>query len=155
MSKLYVASLIILNPRDISSYDNKIKTYHSEEILVKKTLFGYEEVFTNHPLYKTNALRRNYFGDDDIYMFIIEDSSIYKNLKKGQMQFVLDKNLSFPLKEAEEKDAKKYIENFETSALKRYYDQQQAEQEAEIEERKREKQSKKEAKRLIKESKYN
>ena len=36
MAKLYVTNLIILNPRDISSCDNKIKTYDSEKILVKK-----------------------------------------------------------------------------------------------------------------------
>ena len=38
MAKLYVTNLIILNPRDISSCDNKIKTYDSEKILVKKNI---------------------------------------------------------------------------------------------------------------------
>ena len=71
------------------------------------------------------------------------------------MQFVLDINKSFPLKEAEKKDAKRYIEEFENTALKKYYDKQESELEAEIAERKRAKNSKKEAKILIKESKYN
>lgn len=155
MAKLYVANLVILNPRDISSCDNKIKTYDSETILVKKTLFGYEEVFTKHMLYKTDALRRNYGVDDYMYMFIIGDSYIYKNLKEGKMQFVLDKNKSFPLKEAEEKDAKKYIDNFEKSAIKRYYDQQEEALAAERAEIERKIASKKRAKKLIKESKYN
>ena len=71
------------------------------------------------------------------------------------MQFVLDINKSFPLKEAEKKDAKRYIEEFENTALKKYYDKQESELEAEMAERKRAKNSKKEAKILIKESKYN
>ena len=51
MAKLYVTNLIILNPRDISSCDNKIKTYDSEKILVKKNIIWLWRSF-----YKTSVI---------------------------------------------------------------------------------------------------
>ena len=155
MAKLYVAKLVILNPNDLSSCSNKLQTYETEHILVKRKMFGYQEVFTKHGLHKKDVIKESQSWDNDVYPFIIVSDEIYNRLKEGQMQFVLDRTRSFPMREAEEKDAKKYIKEFENSTLKKYYEQEDVEINAEIEERKREKASKKAAKRLIKESKYN
>ena len=59
--------------------------------------------------------------------------------------------MSFPLREAEEKDAQDYIAKFDSSTLKRYIDKQEEQERAIEEEHQRQKRSRNKAKVLIKE----
>ena len=49
MSKLYTVNLIVVKPENIQK-NNSITKFESEHIIVKKTPFGYQEVFTKHIL---------------------------------------------------------------------------------------------------------
>ena len=57
MKKYYTAYMIILDPKNLNNSDITI-TY--ENVIVEKTIFGYQEIFTNHKffIYK-NALEKN------------------------------------------------------------------------------------------------
>ena len=52
MPKLYVAKLIVLRPIDLRYARDEIEDYESEDILVRRTPFGYQEVFTKFNLKK-------------------------------------------------------------------------------------------------------
>lgn len=148
MSKLYVAKMIVLHPCDLSEYNNGIR-YCSEDIIVKRVPFGYKEVFTNHIFHPKKILEVNYQSNRTSYPYEICDRSTERNLRSGLKQFVLDTNKSFPIREADEIDVKNYIDNFETSSLKRYYDDQEAKNKAEIERKNKDKESKQKAKMLV------
>ena len=146
MSKLYVARMIVLDPNNIHRYSNALSKYSTEEILVKKGFFGYQEVFTGfYFLWFEKSVDMNYDYNRHDYPFVVLDYSIVLNLRLGHKQFVLDSFKNFPLREALEKDVEEYIARFETSSLKLYCD--------EVEKKQQEKQniksSKKKARQLV------
>ena len=151
MSKLYVTNLVILDPNNYTIINNGIKSVELESIIVKRVPFGYEEVFTKTFFSKQNAIVKNDTYNNDKYKFKICSPSIVKRLRDEETVFLIDKDMSFPLREAEEKDAQDYIAKFDSSTLKRYIDKQEEQERAIEEEHQRQKRSRNKAKVLIKE----
>ena len=148
MTKLYVTNLTTLYPSDLGP-GNTIRTATSDEILVKKTLFGYKEVFTNHPLTVKKILKINLGGPAYEYSYIVSDMDVLSALQQGKMQFVLDED-KCAFREAEEKDALTIIDSFEKTALSRYYENKAEKVEDAVSERQRVRASRKKAKQLVK-----
>lgn len=138
MAKLYVAKMLILEPSNYG-YNKEISGYKTEEVIVRRVPFGYKEVLTNH----------FFINGEKISGKTVSDLIVAGNLCSGFTQFILDDNLSFPLREADEKDAKDYVDRFETSTLKAYYDEQARRKEEIQAEKTRQKESKKKAKQII------
>lgn len=148
MAKLYVTNLIIIHPSDLGTAKG-IRNYKTEQILVEKTLFGYREVFTKHPLKVKKVLEKNLGYRYDEYPNVVIDPEVHRGLEDGEIQFVLDERKCC-FSKAEEIDAKKIVSNFEMSSLNRYYKQKKEKKENEEQERKRVINSRKKAKQLVK-----
>lgn len=138
MSKLYVAKMVIIKPIFFSSDGGaKIKT---EDILVKKTMFGYREVLTGHHFIKGTYLASNADSCDPINRpYKVCNPNIIKRLEDGKTQFLIDDyfNLKAPIREAEETDIQTIVDNFENSTLNKYPQEQQAKRERKKQEHRR------------------
>lgn len=155
MAKLYIADLIILDPKLISRFSERgktpIKQLDSEYVLVKRTPFGYKEVFTKTKLKKVSAIKKSTNYDNDKFPFVVVSPLISQGLIDNEVQFLLDSEYSLPLKEAEESDTKECINKFfESSQLKKCCDEKQRKRNKEIEARRKLKESRKRAKTLVK-----
>lgn len=148
MSKLYVAQVMVLNPNNFKL--NQAISIESEQILVQRVPFGFQEVFTNHFFTKKKVLESNLEWNSNDYPYKVCDLTTIKNLNDQKMQFVLDKNKSFPLREAEESDARDYIIRFPKSELNKYYKEEERKRNEEKQERRRIKATKQKAKELVK-----
>ena len=147
MGKLYVASIAVIKPRSIS-WDNRISSLDSEEIIVQKGPFGYREVFTKHLFIRKDYLKRNMGPARKYWPYKVKDPKVVRRVEEGQFQFIIDSTYSC-VREADEKDVNLYTERFETSTLKRYYDTLEVQKQKEAEQKSREKSSKKSAKILV------
>ena len=151
MSKLYVAKMVILEP-ETYSLNGTVAQYTTEDILVKKVPFGYQEVLIGHFFRKGQYLENSLESNNDTCPYRIVNSAISNKLEKGHRQFFIDDfvNEDYPLREATEQDVKDYVDRFDTSTLKTYYDEKEKQKEAIRTEKARKNQSKKKVKQMIK-----
>lgn len=155
MSKLYVAKMVMIKP--LFLFVNGAVKIKSEDILVKKTVFGYREVLTGRKFIKGTYLEDNEGTyNSATYPYKLCNASIIKKLENGQTQFLIDDyfNTKSPIREAEKKDVQTIVDNFENSILNQYYKDEQVKRERKEREKRRMKDSIREAKQLVKERKY-
>lgn len=150
MSKLYVAKMVILHPASCR-LNGAIDEYKTEDIIIKRIPLGYKEVLTGRFFRQAQHLDRNTSYNSETCPYRILNSKVTLNLLSGHRQFVIDDyvNREYPLREATEQDVKDYVDRFDKSTLKTYYDEIARMQEAQRVEKANSKASKKKAKQII------
>lgn len=138
MSKLYVAKMVMIKPI-FTSFDGTVKII-TDDILVRKTAFGYKEALTGHHFKKGTYLEKNTDGCDPINRpYKLCSPSILKKLDDGDTQLLIDDfiNTKYPIREANKEDIDTIVDNFENSRLNQYYKAQQARKERKEQEKRR------------------
>ena len=147
MAKLYVAKMVMIKP--LFFYGNGAVKVITDDILVKKTAFGYKETLTGRSFKKGTYLKKNEGTYNCVSApYILTDSSIAQKLEDGETQLLIDDfiNEKYPIREASKEDIDTIVDNFEHSRLNQYYKDQQARKE-------RKKQEKRSTEAAIKEMK--
>lgn len=151
MAKLYVAKMVMIKPI-FTSGDGTVKII-TDDILVRKTAFGYKETLTGRRFKKGTYLEKNIGGCDPINRpYKLCSPSIFKKLEDGETQLLIDDfiNLKYPIREASQEDIDTIVDNFEQSRLNQYYKDQQARKERKEREKRRLNEYLKERRQLIK-----
>lgn len=130
MSKLYVTKMVMIKP--LFFYGNGAVKVITDDILVKKTAFGYKEILTGRSFKKGTYLKKNEGTYNCVSApYILTDSSIAQKLEDGETQLLIDDfiNTKYPIREASKEDIDTIVENFEHSRLNQYYKDQQTRKE--------------------------
>ena len=147
MKNYYLAYMKILNPILLSNNNTDI-TLECKRIIVEKTIFGYQEIFTNHKFYVINdVLVENQKPNNKEYQWTIKNSKILSKLRKGETFFLLDTKY---IRIATKKDVNEYIKDFCNNDLKLFYEKKKQEKLKQKQEHQNKKQENTEIKKLIK-----
>lgn len=151
MAKLYVAKMVMIKPI-FTSFDGTVKII-TDDILVKKTAYGYKEALTGRRFKKGTYLEKNTDGCDPINRpYKLCSQSILKKLDDGETQLLIDDfiNQKYPIREASKEDIDTIVDNFEQSRLNQYYKDQQTRKERKEREKRNEQAAMKEVKQVQK-----